>query len=198
MFCCFHNSYKIARPIFESWMRILQRVPGSVLWLREDIAEVTANLRRAAESNGVDGNRLVFAPRVAFGDHLARHGQADLFLDAFPFNAHSTASDALWAGLPVLTRAGDSYISRVGASLLTALGLPELITRSQHDFEARAVELASDPHRLAQIRQTLAQNRKSSPLFDTPSYAKHLEAAYAEAFRRYRAGLPPMDIEVAP
>lgn len=198
VFCCFHNGYKITRPTFEGWMRILKRVPGSVLWLREDIAEVTANLRRAAERNGVDGNRLVFAPRVAFGDHLARHSQADLFLDAFPFNAHTTASDALWAGLPVLTRAGDSYISRVGASLLSAVGLPELITRSQHDFEALAVELAGDPDRLAQIRQKLAQNRKSSPLFDTPSYAKHLEAAYTEMVERYRAGLLPADIEVAP
>jgi len=196
VFAGFHSSYKITPSTFDGWMRILGKVAGSVLWLREDTPEVVANLRREAQRRGVDPRRLVFAPRVDLADHIARHRQADLFLDAFPFNAHTSASDALWSGLPLLTRSGESYISRVGASLLTAVGLPELVTRSQDEFEELAVRLAGDEDRLRQLQQRLAASRASSPLFDTPRYARHLEAAYIAMFERHRSGLPPADIEV--
>lgn len=197
VFCAFHNSYKIMPGMFGRWMRILKKVAGSVLWLREDTGEVVANLRREAERSGVYGQRLIFAPRVDFRDHLARHRQADLFLDAFPFNAHTSASDALWSGLPVLTCTGQAYISRVAASLLDAVGLPELVTRSPDEYEALALELAGAPEKLARIRRKLSENRAASPLFDTPRYARHLEAAFAQMHERYLAGLPPEHIDVA-
>lgn len=197
VFCCFNNNYKITPPTFDVWMRILRQVEGSVLWLIEDSPTAAGNLRKEAERRGVRAERLVFARRMALPDHLARHRNADLFLDTLPYNAHTTASDALWAGLPVLTRAGEAFASRVAASLLSAVGLPELITKTPAEFEALAIGLASDRARLDQVRATLSANRLTAPLFDTPRFARHIEAAYAEAHERHLAGLPPAHIAVA-
>lgn len=197
VFCAFNNAYKLNPATFGSWMRILKEVDGSVVWLSDlqDVAK--SNLRRAAEASGIDPQRLVFATRVAStADHLARHGLADLFLDALPYNAHTTAGDALWAGLPVLTLAGETYAGRVAASLLHALGLVELITHSRDEYEERAIELALDREKLRGIRETLAKRRHTMPLFDTSLLARNLEQAFEAMVRRYRAGLPPDHIEV--
>ena len=191
VFCCFNNNYKITPPTFDAWMRILKRVEPSVLWLIEDSPTAAANLRREAGRRGVRPERLVFARRTNLPDHLARHRSADLFLDTLPYNAHTTASDALWAGLPVLTCAGEAFASRVAASLLSAAGLPELITGGLPEYEALAVELATNPPRLAQIRQKLLANRLAAPLFDTPRFARQIEAAYAEMHERWLAGRAP-------
>ncbi len=198
VFCCFNNNHKITPDTFAGWMRILKRVDGAVLWLLEDNPEVVANLRQEAGRREVDPDRLVFAQRLPLAEHLARHRAADLFLDTLPYNAHTTASDALWAGVPVLTRMGASFASRVAASLLHAMGLPELITTSQADYEALAIDLAGHPQRLAGLRQALARNRRTAPLFDTPLFARHLEAAYRAMHERYLANLPPEHIHVPP
>jgi len=192
VFCCFNNSYKILPETFDSWMRILKAVDGSVLWLLAD----AANLRKEAAARGVDPARLIMAGRLPMEEHLARHRLADLFLDSWPCNAHTTASDALWAGLPVLTYAGKAFASRVAASLLDAVGLPGLITGSAEDYEAKAIFLASNPQALAQLRKTLESNRSTSPLFDGRLTARHLEAGYEAAYARYRSGLPPENIEI--
>ncbi len=195
VFCCFSTSYKITPRTFDSWMRILARVPGSVLWLRSDDRTTIGNLRQQAESRGVAPDRLVFAPAVPSMDrHLARYRSADLFLDTWPYGAHTTASDALWAGLPVLTCAGETFASRVAASLLTSVGLPELVTRSPERYEEFAIELANDPTRLAELRQKLSDRRLSSPLFDTGQYTRHLEAGYVAMVDRYQTGLAPAHI----
>jgi protein O-GlcNAc transferase len=196
VFCCFNNSYKIKPDVFDCWMRILRRVESAVLWLFADNPSAQRNLRREAERRGVNAGRLIFAQRVAMPAHLARHRAADLFIDTFPYTAHTTASDALWAGLPVLTRAGESFASRVAASLLRAIDLPELITESPVDYEELAVELAEDPHRLARIGQRLAENRLSAPLFDTALTTRHLESAYTAMVRRHRANLPASHMHV--
>jgi predicted O-linked N-acetylglucosamine transferase (SPINDLY family) len=196
VFCSFNNNFKIAPDTFAVWMRVLQRVPGSVLWLLEDNATAADNLRREAEASGVAATRLVFAGRIPLAEHLARHRLADLFLDTLPYNAHTTASDALWAGLPVQTCAGESFAARVAASLLSAVGLPELIAATPAQFEAMAVALAGDAARLAALRQKLARNRLTMPLFDTARFTEHLEDAYAEMFRRHAAGLDPEHIFV--
>ena len=182
VFCCFNNSYKILPEIFASWMRILKAVEGSVLWLFEDNIWAVENLKKEASNSGVDPSRLVFAKRSPLSDHLARHSQADLFIDTWPYNAHTTASDALWSGLPVLTLMGQSFASRVAASLLNAIGLPELITNSLAEYEALAIELATNPKKLDTLKTTLAKNRLSTPLFDTPLFTKNLEAAYMRIY----------------
>jgi predicted O-linked N-acetylglucosamine transferase (SPINDLY family) len=197
VFACFNNSYKITPETFSGWMRILTRVPGSVLWLLEDNATAAANLRRAAEARGVGAQRLVFAPRMPLPEHLARQRAAGLFLDTLPCNAHTTASDALWAGLPVLTLMGESFAARVAGSLLNAVGLPELVTTDQAHYEALAVELASDPGRLAALRARLHENRTTAPLFATGLYTRQLENAYFQMHERQRAGLGPGHINVA-
>ena len=194
VYCCFNNCFKITPGTFDIWMRILRRVEGSVLWLLEDNPQAARNLRQAAESRGVRADRLVFAKRMPLDEHLARHRAADLFLDTLPCNAHTTASDALWAGLPVLTRVGEAFASRVAASLLAAVDLPELITGTAAQYEELAVDLATHPEHLMILRQRLARHRLSAPLFDTPRYTKHLEAAYAAIHTRYHAGLPAADI----
>jgi predicted O-linked N-acetylglucosamine transferase (SPINDLY family) len=196
VFCCFNDNYKIAPDVFDLWMMILAGTPKSVLWLLEDNPTAAANLKRAAGARGIAPERLVFARRLTTPEHLARHRCADLFLDTLPYNAHTTASDALWAGLPVLTRIGDTFAGRVAASLLTALGLAELITTSADAYVARAVALASDPAALAALQQRLARNRATMPLFDTALFTRHLEAAYAAMHARHHAGLPPDDIQV--
>ena len=191
VFCCFNNAYKITPDTFDVWMRILKRAEASVLWLLADTETAAVNLRREAEARGVSGARLIFAPRMPLAEHLARQRAADLFLDTFPYNAHTTASDALWAGLPVLTRCGESFVARVAASVLRAVGLPELITTSAQEYESLAAGLAADPGRLAQLSDKLHRTRLTVPLFDTTLFTRHLEAAYAQMYERYLAGLSP-------
>jgi predicted O-linked N-acetylglucosamine transferase (SPINDLY family) len=198
IFCCFNINWKITPRIFDLWMRILQRVDGSLLWLLQDNAEVVGNLRQEASNRGVDPDRLVFAQRLPSDRHLARHRLADLFLDTFPCNAHTTASDALWTGVPVLTWAGESFAGRVGASLLNAVGLSELITTSEADYEELAVELALLPQRLRGLNEKLARNRLTTPLFDTVVFTRHLEAAYVAMLERQHAGLPPDHLKIEP
>jgi len=196
VFCCFNNNFKITPATFDVWMRILRRVEGSVLWLYQDNIAAAENLRREAATRGIDAARLIFAAFMPSPEHLARHRAADLFLDTLPYNAHTTASDALWAGLPVLTRSGEAFASRVATSLLTALRLPELITCSYEDYEELAVALAGDPRRLAALREKLARHRLTTPLFDTRLFTRNLEAAYREAYARYHADLPIENMHV--
>ena len=196
VFCCFNNNYKIVPEVFAVWMALLRRVPASVLWLLEDSPTAAKHLREHAQALGVDGHRLVFAPRMALPEHLARHRLADLFLDTLPYNAHTTASDALWAGLPVLTCAGQSFAARVAASLLTAVGLPELITHSLPNYRDLALALASSPERLARMRQKLQGPLGSAALFNTPQFARHLESAYLTMHERCQNGLPAHDFAV--
>ena len=186
-----NNNYKLTPLVFGIWMRLLHEVPGSVLWLLQgnDLADL--NLRAAAVEQGIDGRRVVFAPRAAYEHHLARLGLADLFLDTLPVNAHTTASEALWCGVPVLTCTGSHFTSRVAASLLTAVGLPEMITTSLSDYEREALALARDPARLGALRERLAANRDTAPLFDTPRYVKSYEAALERMVERADAGLEP-------
>jgi predicted O-linked N-acetylglucosamine transferase (SPINDLY family) len=191
VFCCFNNNFKILPATFDGWMRILKAVEGSVLWLFQDNHWATENLKKEAEKQGVAPNRLVFAERLPLPEHLARHRQADLFLDNFPYNAHTTTSDALWVGLPVLTLMGRSFASRVAASLLNAVGLPELVTTNQADYEVLAIELAKNPKKLADIKLKLARNRLTTPLFDTPLFTKNLEVAYIKIVERYQANMQP-------
>ena len=197
VFCCFNNIYKITPEGFASWMRILSKAPGSVLWLPDINPSTVRNLRAAATNHGVDAARLMFAPHVGEADHFTRQAAADLFLDTLPYNAHTTASDALWAGLPVLTCAGESYAARVAASVLTAAGLSELITTSRPAYEALAVELAGDRARLANIRRDLAAARDSGPLFDIAAYTRDLEEAYRQVLARRRNGAPDADLHIA-
>ena len=175
VFCCFNNNFKITRPVFGIWMRLLQQVPGSVLWLRGYKPDV---LRREAATHAIAPGRLVFAEHVPLDVHHARYQLADLFLDTHPYNAHATAAEALWAGLPVLTRLGASFPGRVAASLLTAAGLPELITHSPEEYESIALALARDPPRLKSLREKLAGNRATAPLFDTGRFTRNLETAF--------------------
>ena len=198
VFCCLNNNYKITPEVFRLWMTILRRVDRSVLWLLEDNPWAARNLRAAAAAEGIDPARLVFAARVTMPEHLARQRAADLFLDTLPYNAHTTASDALWAGLPVLTRAGQGFAGRVAASVLTAAGLPDLIVETAEDYVAMAVDLAHDPARLKAIRDWVSANRATSPLFDTALYTRHLEAAYSAMLDRHAAGLAPDHLFVAP
>lgn len=196
VYCCFNNNYKFTPGIFGIWMRLLNKVPGSVLWLLESNAAAARNLKMAAAEWGVVPERLVFATRIKLEDHLARHRLADLSLDTLPYNAHTTTSDALWAGLPVVTCLGTTFAGRVGASLLSAIGLDELITHSLEEYEALAWELATDPKRLAGIRAKLAANRTTHPLFDTDRMRRHIEAAYTTMWERYQRGEPPAGFSV--
>jgi predicted O-linked N-acetylglucosamine transferase (SPINDLY family) len=198
VFCCFNNNYKITPDTFDRWTRILRRVDGSVLWLLEDNATAASNLRREAAFRNVSADRLVFAKRIDLAEHLARHRAADLFLDTLPYNAHTTASDALWAGVPVLTCVGDSFAARVAASLLTAVNVPELIASTAEQYEELATQLATDPQRLADLKQKLAANRLTTPLFDVELYARHVEAAYVKIYERYQADLPAEDVQIEP
>ncbi|WP_049975969.1 tetratricopeptide repeat protein, partial [Azospirillum sp. B506] len=194
VFCCFNSTYKLTPGLFDGWARILAAVPGSVLWIYAGTPQVAANLKREGEARGLDPRRLVFAQPLPHAEHLARHRLADLFLDTLPYNAHTTASDALWAGLPVLTRRGTTFAGRVAASLLQAAGLPELIVAGQEEYEAEAVALARSPGRLGALRQRLARNLPVCPLFDTPRFTRHLEAAYRAMWETHRAGGAPRPI----
>lgn len=195
MFCCFNASWKITPETFASWMRILTAVPGSVLLLLAGTAPVERNLRRQAAALGVSPERLVFGGVLPFGEYLARYRCADLFLDTSPYNAGTTGSDALWAGLPVLTCIGRAFASRVAASLLTAVGLPELIAPDRAAYEHLAIELATRPERVAEYKRRLAQNRRSCALFDTTTFTRKLEELYRRMYDRHRAGLPPEHLE---
>jgi predicted O-linked N-acetylglucosamine transferase (SPINDLY family) len=193
---CFNDGYKITPAVFERWMRILRRVPDAVLWLLEDNATAAENLRREATERGVGAARLVFAPRIAHGEHLARQRAADLFLDTLPCNAHTTASDALWAGVPLVTCTGEAFAARVAASALTAAGLAELVTHTLDDYEALAVALASDRARREGLRTRLAAARSDCALFDTRAKTRQLEAAFDAIHARALAGLPPQQLRV--
>jgi protein O-GlcNAc transferase len=187
IFCCFNNAYKILPEMFAIWMRLLQAVPGSVLWLLETNPEAKANLRREAAQAGVDSERLVFAPRVPVCEHVARNAAADLFLDTYPYGAHTTANDALLAGLPVLTCVGETLASRIAGSQLHAIGLPELVTESFADYETLALKLATQPALLKSFRDRLTANRYSHPLFDMAAYARDFEDAMERIWREHRA-----------
>jgi predicted O-linked N-acetylglucosamine transferase (SPINDLY family) len=196
VFCCFNASQKVTPELFGIWMSLLRQVEGSVLWLLADNDWAAGNLRREVVAHGVTADRLVFAPPFGYEPHLSRLALADLFLDTSPYNAHTTASDALWAGLPLVTCMGLSFPARVAASLLQAIGLPELVTRSLGDYEQLALSLARDPDRLAAIRAKLAHNRKTNALFDTRRFCRHLETAYARMWQRYRRGEKPKSFVV--
>ena len=184
VFCCFNHNWKITAPLFDIWMRLLGQVDGSVLWLLQGNETIRANLKREAQARGIDPERVIFAGRTTPELHMARQQLADLFLDTLPYNAHTTASDALWAGLPVVTTPGQSFPARVAASILEAAGLPELIAGNLEGYEALALKLATDRTSLADIRQKLAQNRASCALFDTARFTRNLEAAYADMLAR--------------
>jgi predicted O-linked N-acetylglucosamine transferase (SPINDLY family) len=196
VFCCFNACHKITPEVFAIWMRLLRAVPASVLWLYDDNTAATRNLRTEAARCGIDPSRLIFAPRVELSPHLARYPVADLFLDTVPYNAHTTASDALWAGLPALTCQGASFPGRVGASLLHAVGLPELITASLEDYERLAIALAHDRTHLAALRARLAASLETAPLFDSARHTRSLEAAYSLMWQRMENRLAPMHFAV--
>jgi predicted O-linked N-acetylglucosamine transferase (SPINDLY family) len=197
VFCSFNNHYKITPQLFDVWMSLLRQVDKSVLWLLDGTATMRRNLWREAGARGIDPQRLVFAPRIATEDHLARQRLADLFVDTLPCNAHTTASDALWSGLPVLTCAGTTLAGRVAASLLRAIGLPELVTSSLDEYQLLALRLAKEPAALEEIRQKLARNRAVAPLFDTDRFRRHIEGAYVEMWHRNQRGEPPGSFSVA-
>ena len=196
VFCCFNNTSKISPDVFDSWMRLLLKVENSVLWLSEGNIAASTNLVKEAGRRGVTPDRLVFAPRRPLPEYLALYRSADLFLDTFHYNAGTTASDALWAGLPVLTCLGRGFSGRMAASLLEAVGLPELITRTPAEYESLALELATNPDRLTLLRSRLAANRLTYPLFDTARFTRYLETAYVAMWERHQAGLPPEHIVV--
>jgi len=196
--CAFTNAYKINPPVFAVWMRLLREIAGSVLWLRGMGEAARGNLQREAQRCGVASSRLVFAPQVAgMAEHLGRQSLADLYLDTQPYNAHSTACDALWAGVPVLTCAGRSFASRVAASVLRAVGLPELITHTLEEYEAQALELLRAPAKLGELREKLSRQRLTAPLFDTERYTRHLERAYLAMHERAALGAPPAAFNLA-
>jgi predicted O-linked N-acetylglucosamine transferase (SPINDLY family) len=191
VFCALHNSYKISPSEFNIWMRLLKHVDGSVLWLLESNRWMKSNLIKEAKIRGVDPDRLVFAKHTSHEEYLAQFRQADLQLDTFNITGGSTSNNALWAGLPVLTKLGKSYGPRITGSLLTAIGFPELMTTTEAEYEALALKLATNPKLLSKIRQRLDANRLSAPLFDTESFTKHLEEGYQKAYQRYFDGKEP-------
>lgn len=194
VFCCFNQGYKILPDTFRRWMRIMAEVPGSVLWLLETNRWAKENLRREAEAQGIEAGRIVFAPRLPAARHLRRVAVADLFLDTLPYNAHTTATDALWAGVPLLTLPGETFASRVAGSLLRALDLQDLIATSEDEFHRMAVGLATDPRRRAELRQRIRDNRDRTALFDTPRFTRNLEEAYRRMWARYEVGEGPADL----
>jgi predicted O-linked N-acetylglucosamine transferase (SPINDLY family) len=197
VFCCFNNGYKFNPQVLDWWSRILLAVKNSVIWISENNKFFSVNIVAEFENRGIDSSRIIFAPRVELmEDHLARYALADLFLDTYPYNAHTTAIDSLKAGVPVLTLIGQSFASRVAASLLNAVDLPELVTTNQADYEVMAIELAKNPKKLADIKLNLATNRLTAPLFDTSLFTKNLETAYIKMMERHLAGLQPDHITI--
>ena len=196
VFCCFNKNYKILPRVFDIWMNLLKKVKDSVLWLLVENLNAQENLKKEATKRNIDKNRIIFAKIVPLDDHLARHRCADLFVDTFPYTAHTTCSDALWAGLPVVTRIGKSFASRVSASLLNAIDLPELITHSEKEFENLALDFANDKNKLDKVKIKLEKNKISKSLFDTKLYTKNIESSYKIIYDRYLKDLPPEDIEI--
>lgn len=191
VFCSFNSNYKISPEIYDVWMRIMQRTPGSVLWTFKATGEAENNLRAEAQKRGVDPARLIFASYMPQEEHLARMSCADLFLDTLPCNAHTTASDALWAGLPLITSPGPTFAGRVASSILYNMDLPELVLPTLQDYEDMAVKLVENPELLADLRQKIAQNRQKAPLFDTPLFTRNIEKLYRVMYERAQAGMPP-------
>jgi predicted O-linked N-acetylglucosamine transferase (SPINDLY family) len=197
VFCCFNNPCKISPTLFAAWMQILLNTPGSVLWLLAEDEQAPINLRRHALALGVSPERIVFAPRSEREAYLAKLARADLFLDTLPYNAGTTASDALWVGLPVLTQAGKSFAGRVAASLLKAVDMPELIATNLDEYVALAIQLAQQPERMAALRAKLIANSTTTRLFDTPAFTRSLESAFQQMHQAALAGQPPRDIHVS-
>jgi predicted O-linked N-acetylglucosamine transferase (SPINDLY family) len=191
VFCCFNSNYKILPATFDGWARILNAVAGSVLFLYAENQWAETNLKKEAEARGINSAKIVFGKRMSTEEYLARYWACDLFLDTFPYNAGATASDALWSGVPVLTLMGQSFASRMAASLLNAIGLPELITNTQEEYETLAIELAMNPQRLAGIKSKLIDGRLTAPLFDTPLFVKNLESTYMRMYERDQLGIQP-------
>jgi predicted O-linked N-acetylglucosamine transferase (SPINDLY family) len=198
VYCSFNNAYKINPQMFDVWMRVLQQVPGSVLWLQGSGQEkLKENLRREASARGVDPSRLVFAVRLeSMAEHLARHRLADVFLDTLPFNAQTTAGDALWAGLPVLTCLGESSFGRIAGSVLMALGMPELVAASLQEYEAQAVRIGLESGYAKGLKEKLERNKREATLFDTGRLTRHMERAYERMHERARQGLGAQAFEV--
>lgn len=197
VFCCFNNNFKILPETFAGWMRILKAVEGSVLFLYTSNPFSQAHLEAEAEARGIASNRLIFGNSIPMEEYLARYRLCDLFLDTTPYNAGTTASDALWAGLPVLTLLGETFAGRMAASLLVAIDLPELITHSQAEYEQLAIDIATNPQKLESLKIRLKENRLTTPLFNTPRFTKHLESAYAKIYSRYQADLTPDHLYVS-
>ena len=196
VFCCFNKTYKIGLLEFNIWMKILKKINNSVLWLLKTNVWAMQNLKLEAKKNGINPNRLIFAERINVADHLNRHKHADLFLDTFNYNAHTTASDALWSGLPVITKQGKQFAARVASSLLNSLDLNELITKNVDEYEKLILELASDKNKLQKIKKKLLNNIYKKPLFDTGRYTKDFENGLQKAFELYQNGNKPIDINV--
>jgi predicted O-linked N-acetylglucosamine transferase (SPINDLY family) len=196
VFCCFNNNYKITPNMFDIWTRLLNKVNNSVLWLIEGNAEATLNLKKEFKIRNIDSSRLIFAKRMKLEDHLARHKNADLFLDTLPYNAHTTASDSLWAGLPVLTLLGKTFPGRVAASLLKALDLPEMITYSENEYIDKAEDFAFNPKKLKLIKDKLNFSKVTKPLFNSELFCRNLENAFKIVFDKYNKGLTPEDISL--
>jgi predicted O-linked N-acetylglucosamine transferase (SPINDLY family) len=196
VFCCFNNIWKITQPVFTVWMSLLADLPSSVLWLIDENPWASANLRRQAEEAAIDSRRIIFAPRTSMPEHLERHRLADLFLDTLPYNAHTTASDALWAGLPLITCKGKAFHGRVAASLLHAIGLPEMVTETLPSYRGLALRLATDRDFLGVIRRKLARNLHTTPLFDSVSFRRDIEAAYTVMWDIAERGEQPRSFSV--
>jgi predicted O-linked N-acetylglucosamine transferase (SPINDLY family) len=196
IFCCFNNNYKITPNVFDSWMKILKNVKDSIFWLFETNPIVIKNLQQEAKKRGVKSDRLIFAKRMTLDKHLARLKVADLFLDTLPYTAHTTSSDALWSGLPIIVHIGQSFQSRVSASLLTAIELPELITHSEKEYEDLAIKLATNPGQFVKIKNKLKKNRLKTPLFDAKLFTKNIESAYTIMHEKYLKNLPLENIEI--
>jgi predicted O-linked N-acetylglucosamine transferase (SPINDLY family) len=197
VYSCFNDSTKYNPKVFDSWLKILRKVDNSVLWIAENNPYFREKLFNQFTECGISSQRVFFAPKIdRMDDHLARYQICDLFLDTMPYNAHATAMDSLKAGVPVLTLIGQSFASRVAASLLNAIGLPELIAHNQEEYEAIAIELANNPDKLSMIKNKLQVNKTTMPLFNTKLFTNHLEDAYEQMYERYQSGLTPIEINV--
>ena len=196
VFCCFNQNYKITPDVYDIWMKLLKKIDGSVLWLIKNSDKGADNLKKEAFRRGVNPNRIIFAKRMPVQEHLARHKLADLFIDTFPYTAHTTCSDALWAGLPVLTRIGQTFASRVGASLLSSIGLEELIANTKKEYENLAIKIATNSKILKNIKNKLEKNKINKPLFNTKLYTSNLELAYKKIYKNYYSNLAIKNIEI--